>query len=76
MPSHQDLHCLPFCYTFLNETPISNNEHVQIQRWKSPCQKLGCERVRYYESPMKSYIYLIVEEWTETVMSAAMDLLN
>ena len=41
-PSHQDLHCLLFCYLFLIETPICNNGCVQIQ---IPCQKLGGERV-------------------------------
>ena len=45
-PSHQDLHCLPFCYYLLTETPICNNVCVQIQRWKSPFQKLKGDMVK------------------------------
>ena len=45
-PSHQDLHCLPFCYWFLTEPPICNNESVQIQGWKNPCQKLGVKGIK------------------------------
>ena len=30
----------------LTEIPICNNECVQIQRWKSPCRKIGDERVK------------------------------
>ena len=29
-PSHQDLHCLPFCLSVKTETPIFNNGTVQI----------------------------------------------
>ena len=43
--SHQDLHCLPFDPIFLADIPICNNGCVQIQRWKSPVQKLRVERV-------------------------------
>ena len=39
--SQEDLHCLPFCNYFLSETPIQNNESVQIQRWKSLLQNSG-----------------------------------
>ena len=39
-PSHQDLHCLPFCLWFLTKTPIVKNGLDQIRRWKSPFNKL------------------------------------
>ena len=47
-PSHQDLHCLPFCFRVLTETPIPNNGYVQILRWNSPHQKLRGERVKHF----------------------------
>ena len=47
-PSHLDPHCLPFCYRFFTETPVCNNGCVQIQRRKSPFQKLRAERVNLY----------------------------
>ena len=39
-PSHQNLHCLPFCFDFLTETPFWNNGSDQIQKW-TPVQKVG-----------------------------------
>ena len=36
-PSHPGLHYLPLCCLFLTETPICNNESVQIQTWESSC---------------------------------------
>ena len=45
-PSHQDLHFLSFCFSFLTETHICTSAHVQIQGWKSPLQKLRDERVK------------------------------
>ena len=30
-PSHQDLHCLSFCFIFLAGFPICNNGFVQIK---------------------------------------------
>ena len=30
-PSHQDLHCLSFCFIFLADLPICNNGFVQIK---------------------------------------------
>ena len=44
-PSHQDLHCLPFCFSVYTETPLFNEGPAQIQRWKRPLQELGGERV-------------------------------
>ena len=44
--SHLDWHCLPFWNWFLTDTPIWNNGYVQIQSWKSPCQKVGDENVK------------------------------
>ena len=44
-PSHQDLHCLPFCNNFLTETPIWKNGSDQIQRWKSLLRKHRGEKV-------------------------------
>ena len=44
--SHLDIYCLPFCYWFLTETPICTNGCIQIQRWKSPFQKLRDERMK------------------------------
>ena len=35
------------CYWFLTETPIHKNGCVQIQRWKSPCQKIRDERLYF-----------------------------
>ena len=49
-PSHQDLHCLPFCYRVLTETPVCNSGCIQIWRWKSPLQELRGERV-FKDSP-------------------------
>ena len=43
--SHQELHCLLFCFLSKTETPICINSSVQIQGWKSPLQKLRGERV-------------------------------
>ena len=43
--SHQELHCVPFCFYFLTNIPTCNSGHVQVQRWKSPLQKHGDERV-------------------------------
>ena len=43
--SHQDPHCLPFCYWFSIRTTICKNECVQIQRWNSQFQKIRGERV-------------------------------
>ena len=48
--SHQDLHCFQSCYWFVTEIPICNNGCVQIQRWKSPFQKLRGERVNLTNS--------------------------
>ena len=48
MSPHQDLHCLPLCYFFLTETHICTNGCVQIQRWKTPFQKLRDERVKVH----------------------------
>ena len=28
-PSHQNLHCLPFCHCFLTSTPVSNCGHFR-----------------------------------------------
>ena len=47
--SHHYLYCLSFCYWFLTETLICNYWCVQIQRWKSPCQKLGVKALMSYE---------------------------
>ena len=33
-PSHQDLHCFPFWYWFLTETPICNNDEFKIKDGK------------------------------------------
>ena len=44
-PSHQDLHCLPFCFEFSIDTPICISGHVHIQGWKSPLKKFKDERV-------------------------------
>ena len=43
-PSHQDLNCLLFGSRFMTNIPIYSNEHIQIQRCKSPLQKLRDER--------------------------------
>ena len=45
-PSHQDLPCLLFGSGFFTDIHICNNGHVQIQRWKSPLQKLMDERLK------------------------------
>ena len=34
MASHQDLHCLPFCFYFFTKTLICYSGHVQIQKMK------------------------------------------
>ena len=34
-PSHLDLHCLPFCYWFLTETPIFN-KRAKMALYRSP----------------------------------------
>ena len=36
------------CHCFLFLTPICISVHVQVQGWKSPCQKLRNERVDWY----------------------------
>ena len=36
----------PILLLIFDEIPIRNNECVQIQGWKSPCQKLAGERVK------------------------------
>ena len=46
-PSHQNLHCLPFCFWFKTESPICISGLVQIQWLQSPLQKLGDEMVYY-----------------------------
>ena len=51
--------CHSFCYWLLTETPIYNNGYVQIQRWKSPFQKLRYERVKHALSRITDSIYLI-----------------
>ena len=45
------IYSLPFCYGFLTETLICNNGCVQIQRWKSPFQKLRDESVKEWIYP-------------------------
>ena len=45
-PSHQNLHCLHLFFSVLTETPVFTNGTVQIQRWKSPLQKLRGGRVK------------------------------
>ena len=47
-PFHQDLHCFQSCNWFVSETPISNNEYVQIQKLKYPFQKLRGESFNIY----------------------------
>ena len=54
-PSHQDLHCLPFCFLdFRLKTPICITGQVQIQDWKSPLKKLRDERVDPWPEPQGS----------------------
>ena len=55
-PSHQDLHCLPFCFCFKTETSFCISVHIQIRGWESPLQKLMDVRVRAKHSVRKIYI--------------------
>ena len=44
------LHCLPFGFQHFTETPISNNEHIQNEGWKSPIHKYKGKRVNNHTS--------------------------
>ena len=45
-PPYPDLHSLLFAYrVYFTDIPICSNGRVKIQRWLSPLQKLGDERV-------------------------------
>ena len=46
---------------FLTETTICNNECVQIQRWKSPCQNIRNERVDGFEVYFGIFIYQLYQ---------------
>ena len=61
-PSHQDLHCLPFCFSVYIEMPIFNNGPVQIQSRKRPHQELRGERVN-----MKFIVWIVGFEWEGAV---------
>ena len=62
--SHQDLHCLLFCYRFFTPTPISNNGCVQKQWWKSPFQKLKGARVKFTRPRTGKTIIFWMKEWS------------
>ena len=45
-PSHQDLHCLPFCFLVFYLHPHLQQWTCPVQSWKRPLQKLRGERVK------------------------------
>ena len=47
-PYHHDLLSLPFFSSFTTDTPISYIGFVQIQRWRSPLQKVRVERLNLH----------------------------
>ena len=53
-PSHQDLHCLPFCFWSLIEAFMYKN--FQYQRWKCIHWKLRGERVKRFTEKLKFWI--------------------
>ena len=70
-PFHQDLHCLPFCYWFLTESPFCISEYVQIQGWESPLKKtqglkgkINCNFLKYFQIDTSYLTCLKIKIWT------------
>ena len=47
-PSHQDLHCLQFCYCFLTEIPVCNNGLSKFRNGKVHLRYLGIKGLNIY----------------------------
>ena len=62
-PSHLDLHYLLAFLRFWVKTPIDNNGHDQVQRWKRSLQKVGVKGLKIYS--LLSIHSSIVQEFNQ-----------